>query len=81
MVLADYFILKRGRYEAAELFRRGRYWYAGGVNFRALAAWAAGFGLYQGCARTEFAGGASLPALLGAAAIYLAISFGRREPK
>ena len=81
VVLADYFILKRGRYEAAELFRRGRYWYAGGVNFRALAAWAAGFGLYQGCAWTEFAGGASLPALLGAAAIYLAISCGRREPK
>ena len=81
VVLADYFILKRGRYEAAELFRRGRYWYAGGVNVRALAAWAAGFGLYQGCARTAFAGGASLPALLGAAAIYLAISFGRREPK
>ena len=81
VVLADYFILKRGRYEAAELFRRGRYWYAGGVNVRALVAWAAGFGLYQGCARTEFAGGASLPALLGAAAIYLAISLGRREPK
>lgn len=81
VVLADYFILKRGRYEAAELFRRGRYWYAGGVNVRALAAWAAGFGLYQGCARTAFAGGASLPALLGAAAIYLAISCGRREPK
>ena len=81
VVLADYFILKRGRYEAAELFRRGRYWYAGGVNVRALAAWAAGFGLYQGCARTAFAGGASLPALLGAAAIYLAISYGRREPK
>jgi putative hydroxymethylpyrimidine transporter CytX len=79
VVLADYFILKRGRYEAADLFRRGRYWYVGGVNGRAMAAWAAGFGLYHLCAKTGFAGGASIPALLGAAAIYLAISFGKRE--
>ena len=80
VVLADYFVLKRGRYVAEDLYRRGRYWYAGGVNGRALAAWAAGFGLYQGCAQTGFAGGASLPSLLGAAAIYLAISCGKREP-
>ena len=79
VVLADYFILKRGRYEAADLFRRGRYWYAGGVNWRAMAAWAAGFGLYRLCAKTDFAGGASIPSMLAAAVIYLAISFGRRE--
>ena len=79
VVLADYFILKRGCYAAEDLFRRGRYWYTGGFNGRALLAWAAGFGLYQACAKTGFAGGASLPALFGAAALYLAISFGRRE--
>ena len=79
VVLADYFILKRGRYAAEDLFRRGRYWYTGGFNGRALLAWAAGFGLYQACAKTGFAGGASLPALFGAAALYLAISFGRSE--
>ena len=79
MVLADYFILKRGRYAAEDLFRRGRYWYTGGFNGRALLAWAAGFGLYELCAQTGFAGGSSLPALFGAAALYLAISYGRRE--
>ncbi len=78
VVLADYFVLKRGRYEAADLFRRGRYWYAGGVNVRALAAWAAGFGIYQLCARTGFAGGASIPALLAAAALHVAISIGKK---
>lgn len=78
VVLADYFILKRGRYEAADLFRRGRYWYVGGVNGRAMAAWAVGFGLYHGCAKTGFAGGASIPSLLAAAALYLAISFGKK---
>ena len=81
MVLADYFVLKRGRYVAEDLYRRGRYWYAGGVNGRALLAWAAGFGIYQLCAQTGFAGGSSIPSLLAAAAIYLAISLGRREPK
>ena len=79
VVLADYFVLKRGRYVAEDLYRRGRYWYAGGVNVRAMAAWAAGFGLYRWCAKTDFAGGASIPAMLAAAAIYLAISLGRRE--
>jgi putative hydroxymethylpyrimidine transporter CytX len=79
VVLADYFILKRGRYVAEDLFRRGRYWYAGGVNWRAMAAWAAGFGIYHLCVKTGFAGGASIPSLLAAAAIHLAISFGKRE--
>ena len=79
VVLADYFVLKRGRYAAEDLYRRGRYWYAGGVNVRAMVAWAVGFGLYQWCAKTGFAGGSSIPALLAAAGIYLAISFGKRE--
>ena len=79
VVLADYFILKRGRYAAEDLYRRGRYWYAGGVNARALAAWAAGFGVYRLCARTGFAGGSSIPSMVFAAVVYLAISFGKRE--
>jgi nucleobase:cation symporter-1, NCS1 family len=78
VVLADYFILKRGHYEGKDLFRRGRYWYTGGVNGRALAAWAAGFGIYQLCVNTAFAGGSSIPSMVAAAALYLAISFGKR---
>ena len=78
VVLADYFILKRGRYEAEDLYRRGRYWYLGGVNWRAMAAWAAGFGIYQCCAKTGFAGGSSIPSMAAAAALYLVISFGKR---
>ena len=81
VVLADYFVLKRGRYVAEDLYRRGRYWYAGGVNGRAMFAWAAGFGVYRLCAQSGFAGGSSIPSLLAAAAIYLAISTGKREPK
>lgn len=79
VVLADYFVLKRGRYEAKDLFCRGRYWYTRGVNLRALVAWAAGFGVYQGCVHVGFAGGSSIPSLAVAAALYLAISFGKKE--
>ena len=78
VVLADYFILKRGRYEAEDLYRRGRYWYSGGVNWRAMAAWAAGFGVYRLCTQTGFAGGSSVPSMAAAAAVYLIISFGKR---
>ncbi|NLG35383.1 MAG: hypothetical protein GX548_08520 [Lentisphaerae bacterium] len=78
MVLSDYFILKRGRYSAEDLYRRGRYWYTGGVNGRAMAAWAIGFGVYHACARSGFAGGASIPAMGGAAIVYLAISTGEK---
>ena len=80
VVLTDYFFLRRGRYAAEDLYRRGSYWYRGGVNWRAMLAWAAGFGVYHWCAQTGFAGGASLPALAAAAALYFAISFQRREP-
>ena len=79
VVLADYFVLKRGRYVAEDLFRRGRYWYVGGVNGRAMAAWGAGFAIYRWCVETGFAGGSSIPSMLAAAALYLAISNGKRE--
>ena len=79
VVLADYFVLKRGRYVAEDLFRRGRYWYVGGVNGRAMAAWGAGFAIYRWCSVTGFAGGSSIPSMLAAAALYLAISHGKRE--
>ena len=79
VVLADYLLLKGGRYQAEDLYRRGCYWYVAGVNVRALAAWALGFGLYRLCATADFAGGSSLPSLLAAALVYLAMS-GRRTP-
>ena len=78
VVLTDYFVLKRGRYEAEDLYSRGRYWYAGGVNWRAMAAWAVGFGVYRLCTQTGFAGGSSIPSMAAAAAVYLIVSFGKR---
>ncbi len=70
VVLADYFLLKKGSYDAAELFQRGRYWYSRGVNPRAIAAWAIGFVAYHACATSGCPIGASIPSLLAGAALY-----------
>jgi NCS1 family nucleobase:cation symporter-1 len=43
VLIADYFLVRRTRLDAAGLYdRRGPYWYAAGFNLRALAALAAG---------------------------------------
>jgi len=80
VTLTDYFLLKRGRYERADLYRRGRYWYTGGVNRRAVAAWIAGLAVYQICARAAFPGGASLPGFAAAGVMYLALMHGPNRP-
>ena len=81
VVLVDYFWLKRGHYVAADLVQRGRYWYWGGVNPRAMVAWAVGFGMYHVCVQMHFAGGSSLPALLTSGVLYLMISNSKKgEP-
>jgi cytosine/uracil/thiamine/allantoin permease len=51
--IAGFFVARRGRYDPHDLQafnegrRGGRYWFTGGWNLRAMAAWAAGsaFGL------------------------------------
>ncbi len=52
VLLADYFVVHRGHYEADALYERGgRYWYRGGVNIAGLVAWLVGFVVYTACAR------------------------------
>lgn len=48
VLVADYYVLRRGTYDAGALYReRGAYWYAGGVNWPAVAAWIIGFLTYN----------------------------------
>jgi putative hydroxymethylpyrimidine transporter CytX len=48
VVAADYLVVRRRRYDPAELFApRGRYWYAGGVNALAILVWVVGFLVYE----------------------------------
>ncbi len=43
VLIADYFVLRRSRYHAAELYRpTGEYWYQGGVHGRGVLAWLIG---------------------------------------
>jgi putative hydroxymethylpyrimidine transporter CytX len=47
LLLADYFVVNRGRYAVDELYQTGGcYWYAGGVNWLGMVAWAIGVVTY-----------------------------------
>ena len=47
ILTADYFVLRRRRYDVTELYRSGgRYWYRGGVNWLAMGVWVVGVALY-----------------------------------
>lgn len=70
VVLTDYLVLKRGGYDPADLFRKGRYWYTGGVHLWALPAWLIGFVTYRACAAASWVGGSSLPGMVVAGLVY-----------
>ncbi len=73
VLAADYFVLRRRRYDLKALYRSaGPYWYRGGVNWKAVAAWLAGFLAYQWIVPTEIPG---WKALLAGAAGALALPF------
>ena len=84
IVLADYFILRKGAIHMEDLYRRGgQYWFKGGLNPRALVAWVIGFAIYLGFspmlmeqvlrikASFPWPLGSSLPSMILAGLIYL----------
>jgi NCS1 family nucleobase:cation symporter-1 len=83
IVLVDFFWVRRGRYER-DLFRTegGRYWYRGGVNWRAVGVLLAGTALYVAIAYglPEFREvvPAALPVSLGVALTYAILMSGER---
>jgi nucleobase:cation symporter-1, NCS1 family len=72
VVLADYFVLRRGRYFEGQFHGRDVYWYSAGFNPWAFAAWGAGFALYHLLQRATSIG-SSIPSLVIAGVIYLAL--------
>ena len=47
VITADYFLLRKRRYDVEALYNRGGpYWYRGGVNWVALSIWLLGVGLF-----------------------------------
>lgn len=71
IVLADYFVLRKMQYVAAELFGGTLYRYARGFNIAALAAWGFGIGVYRFAVHAGWACGASVPSMVGAGLLYL----------
>ncbi len=74
VVLADYFAVRRGSLDGAALIEgRG----IPAANLPGLVAWAAGFALYQALARLAPGVGASIPSMLFAAGLYVALARAR----
>lgn len=74
VVLADYFAVRRGRLDGPALLE-GRDLPA--ARWPGVTAWAAGFALHQALARLAPAVGASIPSMLFAAGLYVALRRGR----
>lgn len=71
IVLADYFLLRRGQLDADALFRPDGFRYWRGFNPVALLVWALGTAFYQVASRQHWPCGAALPSLAAAALLYL----------
>jgi putative hydroxymethylpyrimidine transporter CytX len=77
VVLADFFIVKGGRYSEEELLPEKGGSRVGVVNYKAFASWILGLAIYHVIQRTTEIG-SSLPSLLAAGIFYLALR-GRRH--
>jgi len=75
LLLADYFVVRRGRgYDTAALYAAGgRYWFAGGFHWPAIGIWIAGVAMFHWAAAALPVGG-SLPAFATTALLYLALA-------
>ncbi|SAL72337.1 transport-related, membrane protein [Caballeronia choica] len=79
VVLADHFIVRRRRIDAAVLADiNGRYGFSGGWHMSAFVAWAIGIAAYHAINQWLPNLGATLPALLLGAVCYLLLVSGRR---
>lgn len=82
IMIVDYYLVKRGDYDT-DLLRRsgGRFWYTGGVNLLAVAAWAVGATLaYVWAYVWPLPFGATVPAFVVTFVLYLLVSLpGRRR--
>jgi NCS1 family nucleobase:cation symporter-1 len=78
IMLADYYLLRRGNYSAEDVLKKrgGAYWYTGGFNAPAWVAWVIGVGLALYWTRiSPLSFGATLPVFVLTFVLYLAIRF------
>jgi NCS1 family nucleobase:cation symporter-1 len=78
IMLADYYLLRRGNYSAEDVLRKrgGAYWYAGGFNLPAWVAWVIGVGLALYWTRiSPLSFGATVPVFVLTFVLYLLTRF------
>jgi NCS1 family nucleobase:cation symporter-1 len=78
IMLADYYLLRRGNYSAEDVLKKrgGAYWYTGGFNAPAWVAWLTGVGLALYWTRINpLSFGATVPVFVLTFVLYLAIRF------
>ncbi|CAN5558650.1 putative hydroxymethylpyrimidine transporter CytX [soil metagenome] len=88
IMLADYWIVKRGNYDAAEVLKRsgGEYWYTGGYNVAAWIAYLIGAGAaFYWTQISPLSFGATLPSFVLTFVLYLIVRalldrFAQRSP-
>ncbi len=81
VALADYFFTRKRQIEVPALNKKnGRYWYSGGVHWKAMIAWITGVALYQLSFRLGWRIGATLPSIIVSAGIYLSLRPKRLDP-
>ncbi|WP_020181212.1 putative hydroxymethylpyrimidine transporter CytX [Methylopila sp. M107] len=75
VVLADHFVVRKRRILADEIDRRGgAYWFTGGLRLTGLGAWLAGVAVYQLMSRAFPEIGATLPSLVAAGTLFVALN-------
>lgn len=75
VVLSYYYILAKQRVDVEQLYTKGGiYWYSKGVNIAAIASWAAGFVVYILITTYLSWLGATIPSMLTAAAVNIALA-------
>ena len=81
VLLADHFIVRRRSVDVPGLAaRNGAYWFTGGVHLSGLAAWGVGIAAYQALSRFAPTLGATLPAFVAAAAVYVGLRSRQVQP-
>jgi putative hydroxymethylpyrimidine transporter CytX len=74
IVIADYFIVRRRKYDVVELYLpKGRYWYRGGLKALAFAIWLSGIAAYFLFLSVTPWLGATLPTFLTTLLLYVAL--------
>jgi NCS1 family nucleobase:cation symporter-1 len=75
VVLSHHYILAKQRIDVEQLYTKGGdYWYSRGVNISAIASWSAGFAVYILITTYLPWLGATLPSMLTAAALNIALA-------